>query len=185
MDGAEQSNRGFNVRGPQRMAKRRAAKESANNDGGDFKVDPEDPRIAKVFTGGDFDIDPTNPEFRPSAGMQAVLRKKRERKVKSAPAESKDDIATIQTARSQDSKSSATTLTEAPRFGSTSRLGSGGLLLFAPKRRAPVGEGQQVAGTSAESSSAQGERKRRQSQDSPDLHVGKPTRRKKRRGASL
>merc|ERR1712151_1205717 len=74
----EDDEKGFNHRGPQRAAHSRGRK--AKDDGDTFKVDVDDPRIAKVFSTPDFEIDPTNPEFRKSAGMNEVLRKKRKRK---------------------------------------------------------------------------------------------------------
>eukprot|EP00747_Dinoflagellata_sp_TGD_P222467 gnl/TRDRNA2_/TRDRNA2_94169_c0_seq1.p1 gnl/TRDRNA2_/TRDRNA2_94169_c0~~gnl/TRDRNA2_/TRDRNA2_94169_c0_seq1.p1 ORF type:complete len:320 (-),score=105.95 gnl/TRDRNA2_/TRDRNA2_94169_c0_seq1:1-960(-) len=78
----EEEDRGFNLRGKLRSGKLRAKKGA----GGEFAVDTEDPRIAKVFTNADFEIDPTNPEYRPSKGMSDVLRKKRARKAsKAAP----------------------------------------------------------------------------------------------------
>merc|ERR1712176_994360 len=67
-----------------RRERRVAAKEErrkTKEDDKTFSVDVDDPRIAKVFSTPDFEIDPTNPEFRKSAGMNEVLRKKRKRKV--------------------------------------------------------------------------------------------------------
>merc|ERR1712176_1617498 len=81
---AKRDDRGFNVRGKKRGEKGMA---KAINNGaassGEFRVDLEDPRIAKVFSSADFEIDPTNPEFRSSEGMKAVLTKKRHRRMKS------------------------------------------------------------------------------------------------------
>lgn len=134
----EEESRGFNVRGPQRTAARRA---KAEVPGGDFKVNAEDPRLAKLFSGGDFDIDPTNPEFRPSEGMAQLLRKKRARKAsKSRPnAQTQDsparaDVATP--AESSNLKVTASGVTNNNSAGDvpgTKSTSSGGFTLFGGK----------------------------------------------------
>lgn len=173
----DEDDRGFNVRGKKRTGKKRAAKlaKKGADEAGEFKLNPNDPRIAKVFSSGDFEIDPTNPEFRPSTGMQAVLQKKREKKnVRlAAPSQPKTDMAAMQTS----SSSGATTSRNAPRIGSA----SGGLQLFAQKKPAPGGEGHQVTGGTVG-------RKRGHdaaSQNAPAPHAGKSKRKKKGRAGTF
>jgi len=76
----EDQQRDFNLRGPQRRAHAGMKRQKSLDAEGSFKLDVDDPRIAKVFSSTDFEIDPTNPQFRQSEGMQEVLRKKRHRK---------------------------------------------------------------------------------------------------------
>merc|ERR1740121_306705 len=81
---AEDDDRGFNQRGPQRRAhkggegKKRKKHGGAENEEGTagFQVNVEDPRIAAVFSSADFEIDPTNPEYRRTEGMGAVLKQR-------------------------------------------------------------------------------------------------------------
>lgn len=166
MDGDEEDNRGFNVRGKLRQGKKRAEKASAKESvGGEFKINVEDPRIARVFASGDFDIDPTNPEYRGSTGMKAVLKKKRDRKLRAPkPAESTPGVATSQTLRPEGAPTPAVS-------SRPSDASSGGLQLFAKKRPMPAGEGQQAAANSGAS------------QDAPAQ--GQSAHRKKRKGASV
>mmetsp|Transcript_53991 Transcript_53991/g.85938 ORF Transcript_53991/g.85938 Transcript_53991/m.85938 type:complete len:716 (-) Transcript_53991:8-2155(-) len=143
-DGEEDDERGFNVRGRQRTAAKRAAKESTQDS--NFKVDVNDPRIAGVFATGDFEIDPTNPEFRPTAGMQAVLKKKRERKPKAvAPQPTSAEV------RKPEPSISAP---EPLRPASLGGANAGGIQLFA--RRKPQADAPTEAGaqSSAERSNA-------------------------------
>lgn len=168
----DDNKRGFNVRGKMRMGKKRALKESKKETpGGDFKIDTEDPRIARVFAGGDFDIDPQNPQYRPSAGMQAVLKKKRNRKLK--PTAAADGMAPSQSLRPPAISDGPLAPVPASR---PSGIGSGGLQLFAGKRPTPAGEGQQVAAHSQE--------KRGMPQGVPSQEAAKLAPRKKRKGAT-
>jgi len=125
--------RGFNARGPLRTAARRA-KAKVSGDADSFKVDTEDPRIARVFSNTDFDIDPTNPEFRPSEGMTALLRKKRQRKAKS------DRSTAVVPCKSSKEELPALTSQTAQVGGSTASIGEG-LRLFAGQRRHSAGHG--------------------------------------------
>merc|ERR1712190_710640 len=76
--GVEDDEKGFNHRGPQRAAHSKGRK--AKDDGESFKVDVDDSRFASIFSTQDLEIDPTNPEFRRSAGLNDLLKKKRKRK---------------------------------------------------------------------------------------------------------
>merc|ERR1719443_601717 len=72
--GGDDEDKGFNLRG----RKRALAKKGSADDG--FRVDVQDPRLAKLFADADFDIDPTNPEFKKSEGMEQLLAAKRARR---------------------------------------------------------------------------------------------------------
>merc|ERR1712070_491195 len=115
--------------------------------------------------------------------MQAVLKKKREKKLKSiVPAPSKEENLIMQAARAQAQVTSATSSS-----ATTSRGGSnGGLQIFAQKRPAPVGEGQEAAEVGADFRSDGSVKKRSRestSQDVPALHVSNSKRKKKKKRA--
>merc|ERR1711920_961326 len=116
--GVEDDEKGFNHRGPQRAAHSKGRK--AKDDGESFKVDVDDSRFASIFSTQDFEIDPTNPEFRRSAGMNDLLKKKRKRKA------STNESVTVDRAQSSKHQDAAQTH-DAPIHKGT---GFGGLQLF-------------------------------------------------------
>eukprot|EP00929_Paragymnodinium_shiwhaense_P099637 TRINITY_DN6139_c0_g1_i1.p1 TRINITY_DN6139_c0_g1~~TRINITY_DN6139_c0_g1_i1.p1 ORF type:complete len:464 (-),score=150.14 TRINITY_DN6139_c0_g1_i1:296-1687(-) len=121
-DGRGEDDRGFNLRG-----KKRGEGGRAKVAGDDFKVDVNDPRISAVFNSADFEIDPTNPEFRGSAGMQAILKKKRTKKTKPQAVAQADAVA----------KPLPKELASAAKAATPSRSATdlGGLQLFGGKKR--------------------------------------------------
>ncbi|CAK0845264.1 unnamed protein product [Prorocentrum cordatum] len=126
----ETSSKGFNLRMPQRRAHRGSAKQDGA-DGG-FKVDVDDPRIAKIFSSADFEIDPTKPEFRNSEGMREVLKKKRQRRPKRQA-----QAADVQHPAPAAAPAAAVAPQAPAAAGAPAKAGSGGLQLFASKASTP------------------------------------------------
>merc|ERR1712070_180337 len=75
-----------------------------------------DPRISRVFSSAEVEIDPTHPEYRPTEGMQKVLKRKRDQKLTRLSARATAQEAVPQTEPLHSTVRSA-----------------GGLQLFAPK----------------------------------------------------
>jgi len=135
IDGQEGGERGFNLRGKKRGDGGKARVKANKAGDGEFKVDVNDPRISSVFNSADFEIDPTNPEYRGSDGMKAVLKKKRAKKTK--PQNSA--TASLPAASASSELATARSTSKAPAPGqssvSSAPLGTGGLQLFAARKR--------------------------------------------------
>ena len=119
-----ETERSFNLRGPQRQAHDRGVKDATA-----FQMDVSDRRLEKVFSNADFEIDPTNPEFRKSDGMSEVLREKRKRRARAAPTASERLQAT------------PTKLKEAKE---AKALATGGLQIFASLKKPDDGQSNQA-----------------------------------------
>eukprot|EP00927_Polykrikos_kofoidii_P083607 TRINITY_DN860_c0_g1_i1.p1 TRINITY_DN860_c0_g1~~TRINITY_DN860_c0_g1_i1.p1 ORF type:complete len:718 (+),score=185.67 TRINITY_DN860_c0_g1_i1:71-2224(+) len=169
--GDADDDRGFNFRGKKR-GRGGQAKASSAAEEGEFKVDVEDPRIAKVFSSADFEIDPTNPEFRTSQGMQAVLKKKRARKFRStAAAQPAQTGNTISANGSGPGAASSRAAAPAPAPAPAAAVDeAAGLRLFAPRKRGPEAtesEGSRRPQVSERSTDGRGKKKKKK--QSPKL----------------
>lgn len=101
-------------------------------------------RISKVFSGVDFDIDPTNPEFRPTEGMQEVLKKKRHRKAKKL----KEGASAAKPVVNHGAAEGPAIVAKPSSPGSTEGLA---LQLFATKRPRTGGDGRPATGSTSRS----------------------------------
>mmetsp|Transcript_103626 Transcript_103626/g.302432 ORF Transcript_103626/g.302432 Transcript_103626/m.302432 type:complete len:677 (+) Transcript_103626:76-2106(+) len=141
----ENDDRGFNLRQAQRAAHQGGSKQQRQTEAeGSFKVDVNDPRIARVFSSADFEIDPTNPEFRRSEGMANVLKKKRQRKRGAAGLPPPTAAPAPEGGAAQASAGAADSAGASVLAGAGATGGAGGLQLFATHRGGRAATAQQA-----------------------------------------